>query len=328
MDQQQASAEAKTKTKASERPRQTQKTGPGNCPQCGHANPGEATFCGECGAPLGGTACPQCTHPVHPKADRCEHCGAWLHAEQCRYCSLPIPEGAPFCPDCGLPQNGLLCPTCGTTNPFDFCSKCGQALSPQARQLAAQSATDPELRKTFEALREPAVLEGELERLASEIARAETEASPPGPSGEPPAPEPRRRGMSEGLRRELQGLSSTQAAEEQKLRDRQDQKKRDEETIQEAQRQKKLAELKRLKAEAEARKVAAQEAARKALEKMREMVFETAQEARRFHMANRPQGPAGWLCNWANFFHTDGPNGCGNPALGGYWCDGNTVPKD
>jgi hypothetical protein len=56
-----------------------------------------------------------------------------------------------------------------------------------------------------------------------------------------------------------------------------------------------------------------------------EKKFLSPQEARRFHMARRPPNTSGWLCNFANVVHEDGPNGCGQPELGGYWYNGPTI---
>jgi hypothetical protein len=51
----------------------------------------------------------------------------------------------------------------------------------------------------------------------------------------------------------------------------------------------------------------------------RSKIFLSHQDARRFHNAMRPARVSGWLCNYSGTIHYDGPNGCAEPALGGYW---------
>jgi len=58
----------------------------------------------------------------------------------------------------------------------------------------------------------------------------------------------------------------------------------------------------------------------------REKRFPSHQDARRFHNAMRPGRTSGWLCNFANVVHFDGPNGCAEPSMGGYWYDGEVSP--
>ena len=47
------------------------------CPTCGHANPGSARFCAQCGSSLVRT-CPVCEHSVEPDARFCSNCGSAL----------------------------------------------------------------------------------------------------------------------------------------------------------------------------------------------------------------------------------------------------------
>jgi hypothetical protein len=69
----------------------------------------------------------------------------------------------------------------------------------------------------------------------------------------------------------------------------------------------------------------AAQAAEEAMHKYKNKKFLSPQEARRFHMARRPGGTSGWLCNFTNTVHQDGPNGCDEPQHGGEWYFGETV---
>ncbi len=65
----------------------------------------------------------------------------------------------------------------------------------------------------------------------------------------------------------------------------------------------------------------------KLLEEVRNKTFSNNQEARRFYGALKillpkiieKQVPAGWLCNAYGCTHTDGPQGCADPSMGGTW---------
>lgn len=55
-----------------------------NCPSCGRANPGDAVFCGACGAPVavpdtGESTCPGCSREVSADLNFCPGCGRGLH---------------------------------------------------------------------------------------------------------------------------------------------------------------------------------------------------------------------------------------------------------
>ncbi len=50
-----------------------------NCPSCGHENPADAGFCGECGGALiGEVECPSCGRTNTPGQRFCHGCGAGL----------------------------------------------------------------------------------------------------------------------------------------------------------------------------------------------------------------------------------------------------------
>ena len=52
-----------------------------NCPSCGHENPGDATFCGECAGSLATEIqCPQCKRPNAPGQKFCHGCASPLTA--------------------------------------------------------------------------------------------------------------------------------------------------------------------------------------------------------------------------------------------------------
>jgi len=52
-----------------------------NCPACGFENPGDARFCGRCGAAFG-PACPSCRAPVKPGLAYCISCGAQVASRE------------------------------------------------------------------------------------------------------------------------------------------------------------------------------------------------------------------------------------------------------
>jgi glucan-binding YG repeat protein len=79
------------------------------------------------------------------------------------------------------------------------------------------------------------------------------------------------------------------------------------------------------KQELERQKQKAIEAAQAALEAFKNKQFVTHQEARKFHNARKPGNPSGWLCNFTNTVHPEGPNGCDEPCHGGYWYTGDTI---
>jgi ribosomal protein L40E len=59
----------------------TQRLATVSCPECGVANPQNATQCSACGARLDGpTACPQCSHTNPPGSRFCNRCGTQLRA--------------------------------------------------------------------------------------------------------------------------------------------------------------------------------------------------------------------------------------------------------
>jgi class 3 adenylate cyclase/tetratricopeptide (TPR) repeat protein len=50
------------------------------CASCGHANPSDARFCGDCGARLGPEPCPSCGHENPPGQRFCNSCGSRLES--------------------------------------------------------------------------------------------------------------------------------------------------------------------------------------------------------------------------------------------------------
>lgn len=127
-------------------------TGQG-CPNCQQPWTEQAHFCGACGH---GSLCPQCSAPCNG-CDFCESCGHWLLTGQCRFCYEPLLPEAQFCHECGCDQEGLWCAHCNQRCHFDFCTGCGEALSPQAIALSArlwEGTGDPTLDAALQALRE------------------------------------------------------------------------------------------------------------------------------------------------------------------------------
>jgi hypothetical protein len=92
--------------------------------------------------------------------------------------------------------------------------------------------------------------------------------------------------------------------------------------------QAKLAEVSesiRQKEALEQQKKEALEAAEAAERKFKNKQFLTQQEARKFHNARKPSNPTGWLCNFSNTVHFEGPNDCDEPHHGGFWYSGATI---
>lgn len=112
------------------------------CPKCGSQQPDGASFCDQCGAPLGGVAspvalptaatavCPSCGAPVVPGEAFCDSCGAALGT------GVPVPPAAPA-PSPAVrapapaPAGSLVCPNCGAQlEPgSSFCDMCGAPVS-------------------------------------------------------------------------------------------------------------------------------------------------------------------------------------------------------
>jgi membrane protein involved in colicin uptake len=228
--------------------------------------------------------------------------------------------GAEFCPECGNSRDGIQCPDCGNLSIFDFCTKCGKPLTEGAKMALEQAKNDPDAKAMVEAVQQAAGIEEELAKLNAIIA-AEPVTAPP---------RVKKERFSDAQMAAI--LKTEQNMDAAALRRAEDEKKM-------AETAKKDAEAKKLAAiqEAIAKKNALEKqqadafaAAEAALMKFKNKTFISHQEARRFHNAIKPCGDdvSGWLCNFTNTVHSDGPNGCDEPGHGGYWYKGATIAVD
>ena len=272
--------------------------------------------------------CPACGHGVGA-GEFCEACSYWMTPGTCRFCYARCGEDVTFCQECGSDQAGLLCSRCKTRHFFDFCSTCGEGLSPAAVGIQALQQADPAIQR----------LRQELMAIAAGDDAALESVHDALPSHAPAtALAPVRRklissGALDALRSQDQASTQVQAenarrqAEQARLeRDlaaaakaaaRQDSVNR----VMEAQKQSAFGERSlsmsaRLRASRERVKALAAEEGRR--------TFADAQEARRHAMAlchlfsQEGRSPTGWLCNYASCTHPT-PNECAGPQFGGSW---------
>jgi len=288
------------------------------CPNCGASVPEEALFCPECGFDLKNPSfCPNCGAKTSPGADICPVCKTWLLEGQCKFCYTELAPGAEFCPECGNHKDGIQCPDCGTLSIFDFCTKCGKPLTEGAALALELAKNDPDAQSLVTAVAQAVTIEAELARL-DELIKTEVPVRP--------APPPVRKSLFSD--RQLASIMKTGENREGAVLRRAEEEKKAEETArmhEEQERQAKIREAKARKEALERQKEEAIAAATAANLKFKGKTFLSHQDARKFHNAMRPSGTAGWLCNFTNTVHPDGPNGCDQPGLGGYWYNGDVI---
>ncbi|MDR3019978.1 MAG: zinc ribbon domain-containing protein [Treponema sp.] len=292
------------------------------CPGCSAGVPEGALFCPECGFNLGQPSfCPNCGANVNPGADICITCKSWLLDGQCKFCYANLSHDAVFCPDCGNPKDGIPCPKCHNLSIFDFCTTCGIPLTEGGQAALELAQSDPDAKTMVESFQQAASIEAEIAKLESLISDA-----PETLTALPPIREKKERfsnlQMAAVLKSEQNiDIAAVRRAEDEK-RAAESAKRKEEEKRQAA-----IAEAAEKKRALERQKAEALEAAQKAMMKFKDKQFLTHQEARRFHNAIKPAGDdvAGWLCNFTNTVHPDGPNGCDEPGHGGYWYKGSTI---
>jgi len=291
------------------------------CTNCGAAVPDGALFCPECGFNINAPVfCPNCGAATVPGADICEACKAWLLDGQCTFCYAPLAPDAAFCADCGNPKEGVQCPGCGTLSIFDFCTTCGKPLTEGAVLALEMAKNDPDAKALVDAVQETVGIEAELARLEALI------NSGPVDSGPDPAPPPVKKQLFSAS--QISAIMKTGDAREVHAQQKAEEAKKTEvfaKKAEEEKRRAKLAEAREKKEALEREKAKAIAAAEAAQLKFKSKTFLTHQDARRFHNSMKPPGVKGWLCNYMNIVHFDGPNGCDQPGLGGYWYSGDTV---
>ena len=203
---------------------------------------------------------------------------------------------------------------------------------------------DPDAQAVVEAVEQSVKIEAELAELKALINNEplvntappefEFDSAPPAETAPPPV---RRERFSD---RQMAAISNTDKNIEDAANRRAEEEKRIQEEarrrVAEEERKAKIREAKareeaRIREEQEIREAIARmealerereraiAAAIEASEKCRRKRFSSHQESRRFHNAMRPGRTSGWLCNYSDTIHSDGPNGCAEPSQGGYW---------
>jgi len=297
------------------------------CPNCGASIPEEALFCPECGFDLNQPLfCPNCGAKTSPGADICQVCKTWLLDGKCKFCYADLSPDAAFCPECGNPKDGIICPNCGKLSIFDFCSSCGKPLTENALKTLELAKDDPDAKELIDAINQTAVIGSELAELETLI-NNESELDTGDESDA--APVPARKALFSDL--QVSAIMKTgenrdtavqhRIEEERKAEEKARMAEEEERRRQEQQRQAKEKQDKARKEALEKQQAEAIAALNAIAKKHAAKRFITHQEARRWYMCHRHPNAKGWLCNYTGTVHLypEGPNECGEPALGG--CD-------
>lgn len=234
-----------------------------------------------------GRVCSNCQSKVSDSADICENCGAWQLPLQCCFCYSEVEEGQKFCSECGNPPFGSICNYCGTKSYFDFCPNCNNPKTEQA------TATLEQVKESFavevfsvspETLSIPKVDDGNIPVLDNKTAII--------PKSNP------NKLVFHGSRNSANNLKAVEEASQ----------------LLKAEENKKLQKVKETELIAR-------------LKANQKKKFENNQEARKYFDSLKLILPkvvdnrklVGWLCNFANVLHTEGPHNCGDPSQGGTW---------
>ncbi len=244
----------------------------------------EITYCPSCGAALTGSG------------DICEACGKWTLAGQCCFCYATVADGQKFCKSCGNPPQGIACPQCTTYSIFDFCPQCDSPLSKSAKpylEAMQQSEEYLKLKDLSTRLQLPdsfsqsAVVANQLDQLNAYMNQMQESKQAPKQAAFSFKNE--NKDVSEELSTAEQaskGVGSTEAKQ-------------------------------------------AENDLRQKISAIQQQVFADNQSARKFYTAIKLLLPElqmiktrkiiGWLCNFANVLHIQGPSNCGGPSEGGRW---------
>jgi len=296
------------------------------CPGCGQTVLEEAAFCSECGYNLKTRAfCTNCGAAIIEGADICESCKSWILDGQCMFCYAFLEKDAAFCEECGNPRDGIKCPDCGNLSIFDFCTKCGKPLTESAVKSLELAKTDPDARALVDSIQETVGIEAEIAKLQAFI----NDTPAPAPIQEKPQEKKMSRFSDSKMAAILKTDQNIDAVfarqrEEQKQKEEYAKKQSEETQKKEAEQRQRVHEREVKEAQArmealEKEKEKALAAAAEARAKLKLKTFASNQDARCFHNARRPVNPRGWLCNYADCLHEDGPNGCYKPSDGGEW---------
>jgi len=296
------------------------------CPNCGASIPDGAFFCAECGFDLNQPLfCPNCGAKTSPGADICQVCKTWLLEGKCKFCYADISPDAAFCPECGNPKDGIVCSACGKLSIFDFCSSCGKPLTENALKTLELAKDDPDAKEMIDAINQTVSINSELaelEKLLKDEVETDTYNEPS------PAPPKRKSLFSEqqvsaimkmGENRDTavqQRIDDEKKAEEKARIEEEEERRR-----QEQQRQVKIKQDQARKEALEKQQAQSIAALNAMAKKYAAKRFSSHQEARRWYMCHKHPNAKGWLCNYTGTVHMypEGPNECGEPALGG--CD-------
>jgi len=303
------------------------------CPNCQEEIAEDSLFCPECGGAVKQHICPNCRKPNSPSSDICEFCGSWLLEGKCKFCYAELDDGAAFCPECAKPKDGIPCPNCGTLSLFDFCTKCGKPVTPeaiaeaQAVQASMPVTANPQTAEMEEELAELEALinsEPEIDEFTDEPAAAASE------------PQGRKSLLSANIINSFRKTGAEMEAANQRRIEAEriaEEKRKVAEAkrlAEEEERQRKIREAQAQK-EALQKKLAQDKKAADATQKAQAIAaakqnstkrFHDNQAARRFHTARRHPDAIGWQCNYAGCVHLwaqGGPNHCNDPGKGG--CD-------
>lgn len=269
------------------------------CPKCGCENTEpDALFCEDCGASLKEEICPNCGLPVEPGVDVCENCFAHLLTDKCSFCGKSVEPDDVYCGECGEPLKGVPCPTCGTMNHYNFCMKCGTALTEMAEKEVKIASAEPKVKEMNK-------LAAEVHQLEKNMPKAMTlknESITVKPIKKTLKPQNDRaderiRRQFEELMQQKPPLMTTEGAPKNM--------KNEVDTV--AEKKKEL---------------------QKVLDDMEAKPKETPVLTRNHCMARKPKSVSvGWRCNHMNALHAS-PQECAHPQKGGKWVVLNNMTED